>query len=611
MTDIDTRPLYEPVDENLENFRRRTFLKALGVSFAAFATPGCDFRKPTGKIVPYLVQEENALPGVATWYASTCGACPAQCGTLVKSRDGRPIKLEGNKENPISHGALCARGQASVLDLYDSRRNKNPGESANGESRSAVSWSDMDQTLQGHLSRINQQGGEIRILTPTLASPSREAALETFLKAFNSARHLVYDSLGAGSILQAHKASHGVARLPRYQFDKARVIVSLDADFLGTWLSPVEFAKGWSIGRRGATDGSVMSWHVQIESRMSLTGASADLRVPVRPSALKPIVIEIARKVSESLGVAEGTRLPHREGASPVAPDVIESIASRLIAARGRSLVVSGSADVDVQILANFLNHVLANYGRTLDLKRASLQYSDRGAGLGTLIDEMRSGRVKCLIVHEANPVFDHPRGEEFALALKQVPITISMSRTPDETSELMRFSCPDHNPLEGWADAHPQTGVYSLFQPTVAPIFETRSCIESWLTWAGQAGSAYDFLRKTWRDRVFQLKPADPAFNGMWEKAVHDGFHLVESEALDSPEYRPRSLVQVNLDRIPTDTGDFELVTYPTVALGSGAQALNPWLQELPDPVSKVSWGHHASMSLTMRTARSDVRST
>lgn len=246
---------------------RRAFLKAAGFTFAGALLAGCS-RAPEQKAMPLLVQPEGTVAGRPIYYASTCGACTAGCGILVKTRDGRPIKLEGNPRHPLSRGGLCAVGQASILGLYDSLRLKHPilrGKQA--------SWGEADREVTARLDAIRQRGGAVRFLSQSVTSPTTLSAIGRFLAGFKDARHVVYDALSSSAILDAHQITHGVRTLPHYRFDNADVIVGFDADFLGTWISPVEFTRAYSQRRNPESGSRETPHHIHIESRLSLTGS--------------------------------------------------------------------------------------------------------------------------------------------------------------------------------------------------------------------------------------------------------------------------------------------------------------------------------------------------
>jgi len=567
---------------------RREFLRAAGFVFGGAFLAGCS-RAPVEKLIASPDQPEELVPGRAAWYASTCDACSAGCGLLVKTRDGRPIKLEGNPQHPVSRGGLCAVGQASLLGLYDSLRFQGPLL----EGREAT-WDEVDRAIGEKLDGIRRGGGAVRFLTSTIHSPTVLASIESFLGRFADARHVVWDPLSSSAILEAHRRTHGVRRLPLYFFDRAAVIVSLDADFLGAWISPVEHTAGWRAGRRMEEPGAEPSYHVQFESRLSLTGTKADRRIPIRPQDLGAVASHLAALVAQQAG----TSFDPGEAPSPVADDLLQDLAERLWENRGRSLVVSGSQDVEVQAICNLVNHLLGNYGRTLDLERPSLQRQGSDAALEALLEEMDEGRVAALFLAGLNPVYELPAGVRFRDRLEKVPLVVSFAERPDETTAAAHFVCPDHHFLESWGDREPVAGVVSLIQPMIRPLGSTRALVESLAAWTGQPRSAYEILREHWRANFYSGADDDEAFRTFWEQALSRGFIELETRRAGAPRAFSPQQVRAAAPSEQPAADEFTLVLYPKVALREGRHAYNPWLQELPDPVTKVTWDNYACLS-------------
>ncbi|MGZ5451358.1 MAG: 4Fe-4S dicluster domain-containing protein [Thermoanaerobaculia bacterium] len=521
---------------------RRDFLKMAGFSLAAVAA-GCS-RSPVTEAVPYVNAPEEIVPGRAYWMASTCHGCPARCGVLVKCRDGRPIKIEGNPEHPLSRGGLCAVGQATVLELYDTHRL--PGPRLNG---AASEWPTVDRVVKERLANAKH----VRVLSTTLASPTSKRIIDQFLARFEDGRHVVYDVPSASAIRTVHG---GV--LPHYRFDHADVIVSFDADFLGTWISPVEFTKQWTSRRDGS------QWHVQLESRLSLTGAKADQRVRIHPRETLAVLEYLA-------GVTD---------TPPFKPVVLERIRKRLDDAKGRALVVSGSNRIEEQILVHRINE--QNHGTTVDLSLPSYQREGDDGALAHLFAEP----VDALFVVDANPAYDLAQGEEL---LKRVPFVVSFASHVDETSKLAHVVCPAPHFLESWSDSEPVAGVYAVTQPAIAPLRNTRAAIESFALWSGAPAKAYDLVKATKRTED-------------WDKTLHDGFWSAEAAPpLSNPapvprpvQLAPHSKAEATASALHT----FTPVLYPSIAMRDGRHAHNAWLHELPDPISKVTWDNYASLS-------------
>lgn len=562
---------------------RRDFLKAAGFTFAIATATGCS-RAPLQNAIPLLNQPEEIVPGRAVFYATTCGGCGARCGVLAKVRDGRPVKLEGNPQHALSQGGLCAAGQASILGLYDSQRLKNPLR-AGADS----TWEVIDREIKERLESIRTGGGAVRFLTGTINSPTLRAQIADFLKPFADGRHVQYDAVSHSAILDAHEQTHGVRALPAYHFDRAEVVASFDADFLGTWISPVQFTADYRRARDLEAKPSRFSYHVQFEPRMSVTGTKADRRVAMAPSEtgalLSALADRIAKKSGKPFASAEHTFPDHTNA-------VLDELADRLWAARGKSLVVSGSNDAREQVLVNFINHLLGNYGSTLEVDRPSLQAQGSDRDLEKFLTEVRAGKVQAVFVYSANPAYDLPGVGE---ALKRVPLLVSFAERKDETASLAHYICPDRNYLETWADAEPVSGRLGVTQPVILPLGNTRPVLLSLATWSGHPKPLYDILRDSWQARIYSRRTTQASFDEFWDTAVHDGYVEVKPEAT---RVKPFNMAAVEAIAPSAPPQGFELVLYPTVAMQDGRNAHNPWLHELPDPINKVTWDNCASLS-------------
>ncbi|WP_224364408.1 TAT-variant-translocated molybdopterin oxidoreductase [Hyalangium versicolor] len=567
---------------------RRDFFKVMGLSAAAAMT-ACT-RAPVQKVIPFVARPDEVTPGLALWYASTCAGCSGSCGLLLKTRDGRPIKIEGNEEHPLSRGGVCATGQASVLSLYDASRARGPSVSGTG-----ASWSAIDTAVTGALQKAAEEGKGIRLVVPWVLGPTAEAAVKRFLSAYPAARVVRYDALGdLEAIAEGWRITHGVRRVPAYRFDQAKVIASFGADFLGTWVAPVAFTRQYTQARNAAGKRE-MARHWQFEPLMTLTGASADRRVPVAPSDLVPALWGLMRRLAAKAGQAfpEFGTLP----APKVAAEQLDELADALWAARGKGLVVCGSDDVTAQVLASVANVLLGNEGSTVSLMEG-VALDEAAQSFGTFLDELKAGAVGAVIFHGVNPAYSHPRGGELAGLLKGVALTVATSDRLDETASLVGYHAPDNNPLESWGDAEPRRGVLSLRQPAVAPLHDTRSAVESLLVWAGAPQSHYDFLRARWESEVFPSVSAKGSFQDFWDDAVRRGVVTIEGQAPESaPAFRKEQLAQ-GLEKHPAPGGDFELALYAKVAVKDGSLANNGWLQELPDPISKATWGNYVCIA-------------
>ncbi len=568
---------------------RRDFLRLAGFALGATLT-GCQ-RAPVQHALAYVNQPGDLIPGRSYSYASTCGGCSAGCGLLATTRDGRPIKLEGNPEHPLSRGGLCAAGQASLLGLYDGQRLEHPRQRG-----SDTEWLQVDLAVRARLEDIRKSGGAVRFLSGSLLGPTGSALLQRFLGTFADARHIVYDPSSYSATLAAHAVTHGVRLLPHYRLDKAQTLVSFDADFLGTWISPVEFTAAYRSGRN--LDGAEphLSYHVHFESRLSLTGSKADERFAIAPSEVGTILNHLVTRLAKKAGVAAP------EGAisePPLHAGILDRLAERLWSDRGRSLILCDSQDVDVQVACNFLNHLLGSYGATVEVERPSYQRRGDDDALHTLLEELHAGKVAALFLYQCDPIHDLPDAERLDQDLKRAPLVVSFAERTNETSQRAHYVCPTPHYLESWSDTEAVAGIVSLVQPTIAPRGEPRSLPESLAAWMNQPQSDYDLLRAHWEKEIYPRadKLPKPSFQAFWDRTLLDGFAQVTTPPSKMKSFDV-SKVRLLPPRTPPKEGSLTLVIYSKVGMPDASHAYNPWLQELPDPISKVTWDNYACLS-------------
>jgi len=575
---------------------RRDFLKLAGFSFAGTVLAGCS-KAPVEKAIPFLIKPEEVTPGLAYWYATTCGGCSAGCGVLTKNRDGRPIKLEGIKEHPFSQGGLCAVGQAHLLSLYDSQRLMNPV--LNGKE---TTWEETDKKIISQLSTIQQQNGEVRFLSGTITSPTSNEIINRFLSSYNNGKHIMYDALSSSAILDAHEQTHGIRVLPHYRFDKAEVIVSFDADFLGTWISPVEFTADYRKGRtlipknaNGNKSDTTFSYHIQFESNLSLTGSNADKRIAITPDEIGLLIQRLSNLISEKAGT---TLFRTGHLMSEEQEKVLQNLAEQLWNVRGKSLVVCGVNNIEIQLAVNFINHLLGNYGETVDIENPSFQKQGDDKALMSLLKEIEEGKISALFLHNVNPVYDLPNGDALKARLKNIPLVVSFAERMDETTSCANVVCPEPHSLESWNDAESVAGIVTITQPVIQPFGKSRMLTENLATWMGKPQSAYDILRSEWEKTIFKRQTKEKSFQTFWDTTVHDGFANVESEKQKTTSFNLNALTHLESNFATAKSEGFSLVLYSKIALLDGRHAHNPWLQELPDPVTKIVWDNYISLS-------------
>jgi len=604
-----------PVDEFLSKTKldetstsRRDFLKFLGFSVTAASLAACE--TPVMRSIPYVVKPDEITPGIANYYASSYADGMDYASILVKTREGRPIHISGNSNSGVTHGGVNARVNSSVLSLYDSKRLQGPQKAG-----TAATWDEVDGEIGGKLQAIANKGGNIRILSNTIMSPSTKMAIGAFATkmsggamnadegatddapaANENVQHITYDAVSASGIRKANEASFGAAIIPGYHFDKAKVIVSVGADFLSTWLSSIEYAVQY--GKTRNPNGAWMSKHYQFESNLSLTGSNADVRGAIRPSEYGAAVAALYNEVAKQAGGSKvsGPSLGESDNG---ANEKIAHAAKDLWKAKGSSLVVSGSNDIAVQTLVNGINDMLGNYGSTIDLNMPINFRQGNDEKVAALIGEMKAGKVDALIVYGADPVYSMPAAWDFAGAMAKVGLKISFASKANASSAACDYVCPDHHYLESWGDVNPKAGYYSLTQPVINPLYNTRQAQSTLLKWAGMDEDYHNFVKGTWEKYGYPMAQDQfGTFASYWAKCLHDGVGEVPS-MVEKKEFAFTGDVNTAASKLPKPSTDgWELELYMKTSIGEGNQAGNPWLQELPDPISKIVWDNYVTMN-------------
>ena len=556
---------------------RRDFLKMMGFSVAAASLAACE--APIRKAIPYVNKPMDADAGIPNYYASTYMNGGDYCSIVVKVRDGRPIKIDGNSLSKVTLGGTSAQVEASVLSLYDNYRLRGPR--VKGE---ASDWENVDKEIIAKLNEIAAKGGQIRIVSNTILSPSTKAALEKFKAKYPTTKVVQYDPVSTYGLVKANQESLGAAIIPSYDFSKAKVIVSIGADFLGNWISPIEFTKQFAKTREINEEHRDMSRLYSFESNLSLTGANADYRSMIKPSQEGAVVTQLYNLLSGSGGKSEIANLA--------------KAAEDMKASQGASLVVSGSNDKNIQIVVNAINNLLGNYGSTI-LPNATVNFRQgNDEEMNAFIAEAKEGKLDGVIFYNCNPVYDHPNGDVLGGALKNISLSVSTSTTPDETASVSAYMAPDHHYLESWNDAEPKVNSFSLSQPAITPLFKTRQAPESFLIWSGETATEYfSFVQEYWRSRFFAAQNTITDFQSFWDKCLYDGVYELASE---SKAITFTGNVEAALSALTSvkAAGEFELVIYESLGVGNGSHANNPLLQELPDPITKATWDHYVTIS-------------
>jgi len=559
---------------------RRDFLKYLGFSTAAAAVAAsCEM--PVKKAIPFANKPEDIVPGISNYYATTYVQDGDVVSILAKVRDGRPIKIEGNDMSPVTKGGTSARVQAAVLDLYDTARLRFP--TIDGKE---VTFEAVDKAVAAGI------GGNVVILTSTITSPSTKAVIAEFLAKYPGSRHVTYDAVSYSAMLLANEATYGVRAIPSYHFENAKAIVSLGADFLGTWLSPVEFAKQYASGKKIDEKNPSMSKHIHFESVASLTGSNADEKYLHRPSETGAIAAALLSAVNGQ-GVTGISDAKLKAG--------IEKAAKALNENKGAALVVAGSNDVNIQIIVNAINNAIGAGGSTINWGVLDHQRAGVDADFVKLVEDMNAGAVNTLLIHGANPAYTWYDAEKFKAGLKKVKTTVSFAAKVDETAELCKIVAPDHHFLESWGDAEAKTGHFSFIQPTIYPLFKTRQWQDSLLKWSGNTADYLAYLKNFWSAKL--------GGQSGWDKALQDGVISIGESATKPGSFNGAAVAAaVSAATSGKKGGKYELVLYEKVGIGAGQGASNPWLQELPDPVTRATWDNYVVVSPALARTMLDI---
>lgn len=564
--------IVEPISDNAHN--RRDFLKSLGFTVGA-ATLAASCTIPERKSIPFVNRPEDIMPGMATYYASVFAQGGDYVSILVKNRDGRPIKIEGNPDSIISRGGTSALAQASVVGLYDSKRYQNA--KANGKD---VKWSEIDKEIIAKLDNLKASNGRVAIVSSTIMSPSSNALIFQFLSKYPNAYHVTHDMVSFSGLIQATEMSFGKKTLPDYHFDKADVIVSIGADFAATWGNPVEYASKYITRRKVSKENTNMSRHIHVEALPSATSATADIRIPVSAS-------EEARFAADLYNALTSGTASSIKGVSEVKEELMKAKAS------GKTcLLVNGSNDVNVQVITYAINNFLGAIGSTVFVGKGVNYKKGTQAEIDAFVAELNNGTLKGIICIDSNPVYSLPNGEELGKKIKNLELSVSFSDKINETSEVCKFICPDNNFLESWNDYEPKEGVYSIAQPAISPLFNTRQYQQSLMKWAGVEGTYYDFIKK---NAMAVGNGTYHNFDAFWEYTLEKGEYVAPgTEILSSSAFNASNIATaIGQVQASYKKSELEVRFYQSIQ-GDGSMADNPFIQELPDPITRMTWDNY-----------------
>lgn len=603
-------PLAEETPTDSEGgWARREFLKLMGASLA-LTSFGC-VRRPATKIVPYVKRPKEIIEGLANEYASSFSDGSETFGVVVKAREGRPIHVTGNALHPINGGGMSARAHAHILSLYDPDRLTGPVKNLLNETRTnrdtvTTTYEKADAEIVAQLKK-----GKVAFLTGSMVSPSLTKVLNEFAGATGAKVH-TWEPLSHENYVRAQEMCYGTSVAPRLVLEKAKMIVAVQNDFLGTFLQPVQQSRDFSKARKPGAD---MSRLVVFESLLSLTGANADNRYRIRPThgvtVLMGLLHELLlkKKVSSYASDSAITSLVKEyesaEETLGLPTGTLAKTAEELWQNRGQGLVLGGD-DVSTQVAANLLNSVLGNDGVTIDYRRSPNKgFKGTSQSLKSLIEAMRAGAVRTLFIHGVNPVYSTPMKSEFAEALKKVEMVVYTGDRNDETGQSSHYILPDHHPMEGWGDMEGQEGLYSVQQPTIEPLNNTRGFGDTLITLGKQLGFSRFANYGTFHEVV--KSHFENALGQNWVSTLQSGIvdkvGSARSGRDSTRSFRSSALSVAKRKEVPS--ADLELVLYPTVGLKDGTLANVAWLQEFPDPVTKICWDNYVCVSPKVATEK------
>lgn len=584
---------------------RREFLQILGAGLALTST-SC-IRRPIEKLVPYVNRPPDIIPGEANYYASSYYDSGEGFSTLIKTREGRPIKIEGNPEAKLLNAqALSPRAQAYLLQLYDPERLQGPKQNLFNKDKSnketiRASFKELDSSLVKEFKK-----GQTAILSSRIPSPSTQRIIRAFRSTFK-AKHYVWDSISTGDEAQAQKLSYAVKNIPSYNLDQARFIFSLNCDFLGTYLSPTEFQKQFAQARK---PGKNMNKLVVLESLMSLTGSNADQRYRLKSQDQLVALMAISAALIEQKIIFVSARFKRLVNSYQTAwsklqipTDKWQEWAKELGQNKGQSVILFGglrtqtTSSIETHILVNFLNSALGNDGKTVNFSQAYTYKFGSHLEMRKLISDLNQGRIKRLIIHATNPLYSYPDQEALLKAIKKAELVVYTGDRIDETGSHADYVVPDSHPLEKWSDWEFKKNIFTIQQASIRPLYNTRAFEDSLIVWIQSAGSKrirsknfYQYIKNYWT-----YQHATSFWNKFLKTGIAGSSKVIRSR---SRPVRAQALARLKFYKEKEASTPYVLNLYETSNLKQGDLANVAWLMEFPDPVTKICWDNYLCMS-------------
>ena len=598
-------------EEKKGGIKRRDFLKIIGVA-GGTAAVASSCSEPVEQIIPYVIPPEGIIPGVPNYYASTCRECSAGCGIVVKNREGRAIKIEGNPESPINGGASCAMGQAALQGLYNPDRIRSPLSNINNDKLQPLGWEAAEKALTEKIEELRGKGknGNIVFLSNNITG-TLGTLVDEWMDALGG-KHIQYETYAYEPMKEANKISFGIDKIPTYHLENTKYLLSFGADFVETWLSPTEYTRQFS-QMHGVKDKSVGRF-VHIEPRASLTATNADDWISIKPGTEAILALGIANEIVRSGNSPNGggalTGLLSKYSADKVSEitdvpkEAIVEIANDFSSmqpslAIGGGVSVTGTNATQTLVAINILNYIAGNIGDTVDFgDTLSISNADSFQDITSLVSSMENGGVDILFIYDVNPVFTLSSQLNFKDALGKVPFIVSFSSFMDETTELANLILPNNTTIESWGDTFPRESVYGLIQPVMTPVFNTRNTGDVILSVSGQVEEIkgrftqttfYDYLQNSWKE-IWAGTSGEGDFETFWNKSLERGGYYKD---LPSKQVSLTPAV-ANINFTEPEfigEGEFYFMAYPSYKYYDGRGANKPWLQELPEAITTGVW--------------------
>jgi len=573
-------------NNNNTGVSRREFLKLIGYTTgAAVLATSCE--QPVRKAIPYLIQPEDVVPGKSSYYATTFFENGEYCPLVVKVRDGRPIKIEGNDLCRLTNGGTTTRVQASIMGLYDPDRIGEP--LYNGKT---ITWEDFFDKLIAVLNTCTEGNKTVLFILPAYASPSSVSLFDKFQKKYPCATFIAHRNLQYVSIAEAHSQCFNLPVVPSYNIDKANLLVSFGADFLGTWLSPVEFTSLYATRKSDIKPPYFK--HIHFESNLSLTGANADKRIAINPKEEFRVLLGLYRSLTAKLNQPSYVTGNEKHDFSWLADELLQNNKS--------SIVISGNEDIKVQVLVNAINFLLDNYGNTIFTNVPYTAYSGSKKDILQQIKQLQqAGNLGGIIFYDVNPAYENPDDGELKQIIKSVGFSAFIGSHPNETSDLTTYVLPSHHYLESWGDFEPKPGLYSLAQPLIHPLFNSKQFQDILLAVMEEKTTYQNFIKEVWRNQILPIE-YQQGFTHEWLKILQKGIYFKDTGCPDEkPAFNHSALRHMEPHIIEPDGNDIIMTLYEPLNIGPLFLSNIPWLHELPDPLSKISWDNYVNVSPEM----------